>query len=85
MWTALDQAGLGGTLQHYNPLIDLKVAERYLIPNDWQLKGQLVFGKISGPPAHKEKMFKPLQDRVIVHGASVDGNDQQVDQEVPIL
>ena len=72
VWTALDQSGFRCTLQHYNPLIDLKVEERYAIPSDWQLKGQLVFGNATGPPAHQEKAFNPVGDRVIVQGSVVD-------------
>lgn len=67
VWTALEQEGFGANLQHYNPLIDGKLVERYGIPGDWQLKGQLVFGKPAGPP--NEKTFKPLEERVFVHGA----------------
>ena len=63
---ALDREGFGANLQHYNPLIDEKVASEWNLPKNWSLKGQLVFGKPVGDP--KEKSFKPLEERVFVHG-----------------
>ena len=65
-WTAFHQEGLGCNLQHYNPLIDQRVAEEWSVPRDWQLKGQLVFGVPTGPP--KTKTFQPLETRLSVHG-----------------
>ncbi|OAA44961.1 nitroreductase family protein [Metarhizium rileyi] len=67
LWTALELEGLGANLQHYNPLIDEKVAETWSLPKTWKLTGQLVFGGRTGEPAEKE--FKPLEDRVKVFGA----------------
>ncbi len=48
IWTALRENNIGANLQHYNPLIDEKVAETFDIPADWVLRGQLVFGSIEG-------------------------------------
>jgi predicted oxidoreductase (fatty acid repression mutant protein) len=56
---------LGATLQHYNPLIDQKVADEWQINRDWELLGQLVFGKPVGPI--KEKSFLPMENRLIIH------------------
>ena len=67
VWTALEAEGLGANLQHYNPLIDAKIASTWNVPQTWSLKGQLVFGKPVGQPG--EKSFKPLEERVFVHGA----------------
>lgn len=67
MWTALEQEGLGANLQHYNPLIDAKIASTWNVDPTWSLKAQLVFGKPAGEPG--EKSFKPLEERVFVHGA----------------
>lgn len=66
VWAALELEGLGANLQHYDPLIDEKVAAAWNIPVDWSLKGQLVFGKPVGAPA--EKTFRPLDERVFVYG-----------------
>ena len=67
LWTALELEGLGANLQHYNPLIDAKVAETWGLPASWKLNAQLVFGGRAGEPGEKE--FKPLEDRVKTFGA----------------
>ncbi|KAI1608471.1 Nitroreductase-like protein [Exophiala viscosa] len=67
VWTALEVEGFGANLQHYNPLIDEKIAATWNIPQVWSLKGQLVFGKPAGKAG--EKSFKPLEERVFIHGA----------------
>jgi predicted oxidoreductase (fatty acid repression mutant protein) len=67
LWTALELEGLGANLQHYNPLIDDKVAEMWDLPKSWKLNAQLVFGGRAAEPGEKE--FKPLEDRVKVFGA----------------
>lgn len=56
MWTALETEGLGCNLQHYNPLIDVRIATEFDVPSTWSLKAQLVFGKPEGDkPAGKPK------------------------------
>ncbi|MCM2997643.1 putative oxidoreductase (fatty acid repression mutant protein) [Paenibacillus favisporus] len=64
IWTALEAEGLGASLQHYNPLIDQKVAAEWNIPANWKLIAQMPFGKPTAQPGEKE--FKPLEDRVKV-------------------
>jgi predicted oxidoreductase (fatty acid repression mutant protein) len=64
VWTALSEAGLGATLQHYNPLIDDKVKEAWGIPQDWKLIAQLPFGNVVAPAG--EKQFQPVEERVKV-------------------
>lgn len=67
LWTALEQEGLGANLQHYNPLIDEKVASTWNVPNNWSLKAQLVFGKPTG--ATYEKSFKEVDgERLFIYG-----------------
>ncbi|KAK7420015.1 type II nitroreductase [Neonectria punicea] len=66
-WTALEAEGLGANLQHYNPLIDAKVAETWKLPATWKLDAQLVFGGRTGEAG--EKTFAPLEERVKVFGA----------------
>ncbi|KAL5322299.1 hypothetical protein ACEPPN_010271 [Leptodophora sp. 'Broadleaf-Isolate-01'] len=61
IWTALEAEGLGANLQHYNPLIDQKVAETWGIDSDWVLNAQLVFGTPAGGVG--EKAFSPVEDR----------------------
>ena len=52
-WTALSEAGIGASLQHYNPIVDEEVAEVFGIPADWKLRAQLVFGSIEAPAGEK--------------------------------
>ncbi len=67
VWTALELEGFGANLQHYNPLIDEKVAATWGISKDWELTSTLVFGTPVGEP--REKAFLPLEERVKVFGA----------------
>jgi len=61
VWTALEAEDLGCNLQHYNPLIDVRVATEWNIDPEWSLKSQMVFGKPTERP--EPKSFKPLEDR----------------------
>ncbi|MEK5406272.1 nitroreductase family protein [Paenibacillus sp. FSL W8-0439] len=62
VWTALEQAGLGASLQHYNPLIDEKVKNEWNIPEHWKLIAEMPFGKPTFQPGDKE--FQPIEERV---------------------
>ncbi|BFH63430.1 nitroreductase family protein [Paenibacillus azoreducens] len=64
VWTALEAEGLGASLQHYNPLIDKKVANEWNLPASWKLIAQMPFGKVAAPA--NEKQFQPVEDRVKV-------------------
>ncbi|OAQ65748.1 nitroreductase family protein [Purpureocillium lilacinum] len=66
LWTALEVEGLGANLQHYNPLIDEKVAATWGVPDSWKLNAQLVFGGKVDEPV--DKTFVPLEGRVKVVG-----------------
>lgn len=52
-WTALFEAGVGASLQHYNPIVDDEVAATFDVPADWKLRAQLVFGSIEAPAGEK--------------------------------
>ena len=67
LWTALEKEGLGVNLQHYNPLIDVRLETEYNVPGIWNLKAQMVFGKPEGEP--NEKTFEPIEERMKVFGA----------------
>ncbi|SHH46788.1 hypothetical protein SAMN02745245_01383 [Anaerosphaera aminiphila DSM 21120] len=56
LWTALGELGLGANLQHYNPVIDDEVKEKWNIPREWILKSQMVFGNILQEPKEKSKV-----------------------------
>jgi predicted oxidoreductase (fatty acid repression mutant protein) len=62
VWTALEEEGLGASLQHYNPLIDDEVKNEWNIPGNWKLIAQMPFGNPTAPAGDKE--FQPLEDRV---------------------
>jgi uncharacterized protein len=70
IWTALEAEGLGANIQHYNPIVDDQIKEKWNIPKDWSLKAQIVFGgKLSGPAggATKEQK-KPVIERFFSYG-----------------
>lgn len=64
IWTLLEEAGLGASLQHYNPIIDEEVAKAFNINPKWKLIAQMPFGKPIGEPNRKE--YQPLDGRVVV-------------------
>lgn len=66
VWTALASVGVGASLQHYNPIIDDKVAETWEVDKDWELIAQMVFGAIEQPAG--DKAFEPLEKRLKVFG-----------------
>lgn len=60
VWTALEDAGLGANLQHYNPLIDSWVAQKIGAPSSWKLWAQMPFGKaVAGPNAKETAPVAP--------------------------
>ncbi|GAB2704123.1 nitroreductase family protein [Paenibacillus thermoaerophilus] len=65
VWTALEAEGYGASLQHYNPLIDERVAQEWNVPSNWKLIAQLPFGKPTAPAG--EKTFQPLEERLKVY------------------
>ncbi|WP_273777941.1 nitroreductase family protein [Acinetobacter sp. GSS19] len=54
VWMALSEQGLGASLQHYNPIVDEQVAERFGIPVYWKLRAQLVFGSVEAAAGEKD-------------------------------
>ncbi len=66
IWTALASIDVGANLQHYNPIIDKKVAEEWNIDEHWELNAQMVFGAIEKLAG--DKAFKPVDERMQVFG-----------------
>ena len=64
VWTALTAKGLGASLQHYNPIIDDDVKQKFDIPKDWKLIAQMPFGTSISEPAPLQ--YNNLTERVIV-------------------
>lgn len=56
VWTALADAGIGASLQHYNPLIDQKVIDTWGLPETWKLRAQMPFGSNEQPFGEKTFM-----------------------------
>lgn len=44
VWTALAEADIGASLQHYNPLPDDAAAKEWNLPASWKLRAQMPFG-----------------------------------------
>ena len=55
VWNALAEAGVGANIQHYNPLIDEKVANEWNIPSNLVLRAQMPFGEIVGAATYRKK------------------------------
>ena len=54
IWTMLEDAGLGASLQHYNPLIDEEVRRTWNLPGSWMLIAEMPFGTPTAEPGEKE-------------------------------
>ncbi|WP_303852729.1 nitroreductase family protein [Seleniivibrio woodruffii] len=65
VWTALEQAGLGASLQHYGQLIEGDVQKEWGVPASWSLLAQMPFGKPVADPG--EKQFSPIEERVKIY------------------
>lgn len=64
LWLLLENEGIAASLQHYNPLIDKKVAEKWGIDPNWKLIAQMPFG-IAKEEAG-EKTFEAIDSRSIL-------------------
>lgn len=65
VWTMLEDAGMGASLQHYNPLIDRGVQLEWSLPESWELVAQMPFGVAVAPAG--DKSYRPLSERVFVY------------------
>lgn len=65
VWTLLEDMGFGVSLQHYNPLIDSRVAEEWNLSAEWRLMAQMPFGTPLSPPDPKEQHL-PLSERRLI-------------------
>ncbi|AOB32790.1 nitroreductase [Bordetella sp. H567] len=64
VWSTLANAGIGASLQHYNPIIDEAVAAQWGLPASWKLRAQMPFGSNEG--AFPDKAFMDDEERVRV-------------------
>lgn len=66
VWLALTDAGIGASLQHYNPLVDDAARAAWNVPASWKLRAQMPFG--SHENGFGEKAFMDDGQRFIVAG-----------------
>ncbi|KAL9054652.1 MAG: hypothetical protein Q9162_004018 [Coniocarpon cinnabarinum] len=75
LWVALEAEGMGVSIQHYNPLIDVVTKQRWNIPSDWGFKAQMVFGELKDGESRlgwtENKEIQPLEQRVTWYGANL--------------
>ncbi|MCP1314773.1 nitroreductase family protein [Halomonas sp. 707D7] len=64
VWTALSDANIGASLQHYNPIIDEAVAKEWDLPATWTLRAQMPFGSHEGEFGEKTFMDDSERFRV---------------------
>lgn len=62
IWTLLEDAGLGASLQHYNPLINHQVHKNWDLPEHWLLIAQMPFGQPAAEPG--QKSYQPFEERI---------------------
>ena len=67
IWTALEDMGYGASLQHYNPLIDERVARRWSIRDEWRLIAEMPFGEAKDTPSSR-RQTSPPSERMRVFG-----------------
>jgi len=65
VWTALAEAGVGASLQHYMPLIDDAVAKTWNVPAAWKLRAQMPFGSNEAPLPEKSFMDDAQRFRTV--------------------
>lgn len=64
VWTALADANIGASLQHYSPVIDDQVAKTWNIPASWKLRAQMPFGSNEAPFGEKTFIADDLRFKV---------------------
>lgn len=64
VWLALRELGLGATVQHYNPVIDDALKQKYNLGDNFKLVSQMPFGAIGEEAELKEKV--DINERVFV-------------------
>ena len=64
VWTVLADAGIGASLQHYNPLPDAAAAARWNLPASWKLRAQMPFGSHEAPIGDKSFIDDAVRFRV---------------------
>ncbi|KAJ3348128.1 hypothetical protein HDU83_001555 [Entophlyctis luteolus] len=68
LWTSLDAAGLGASLQHQQAVLADYAKEKFGVPDSWQLVAQIPFGEKKEGAVLPEKSFVPVEERFKVFG-----------------
>lgn len=63
IWVGLGSLALGGSLQHYNEVIEEAVWQTYDLDRSWRLIAQMPFGSIESAPNEKAKK---IEGRMII-------------------
>ncbi|PKK40039.1 Nitroreductase family protein [Clostridiaceae bacterium JG1575] len=66
LWSALAEANLGASLQHYQELMEDALKKEYDLPKPWRLLAQMPFGRATDVP--EEKSIDPLSKRLFFFG-----------------
>jgi len=66
VWSVLAEAGIGASLQHYNPLPDAAAAAQWNLPANWTLRAHMPFG--SNEAGLGDKTFMDDAERFRVYG-----------------
>jgi predicted oxidoreductase (fatty acid repression mutant protein) len=66
VWTALANADIGASLQHYNPIADEAVHKEWHLSSSWKLRAQMPFGSHQAPIG--DKAFMEDDKRFLVFG-----------------
>lgn len=66
VWMALEENGLGVSLQHYNEVIAQQVKLQWNIDQKWRMIAQMPFGCLLEPPI--EKVLKNTDERIRIYG-----------------
>jgi predicted oxidoreductase (fatty acid repression mutant protein) len=64
VWNMLEEAGMGASLQHYNPIVDERARKKFGIDPEWELVAQMPFGIAYGDPW--DKTFEPIDTRFTI-------------------
>lgn len=65
VWTALANAGIGASLQHYyEPAVDEQIAATWQVPTTWKIRAQMPFGSNAAPLAAKTFIDDSLRFKV---------------------
>lgn len=64
-WVALSEAGIGASLQHYNPVVDEAAQREWNLPASWKLRAQMPFGSNEAPFGEKTFMDDAERFRVV--------------------